>query len=164
MRSIARRDGRFFVRDQGSTVPVVVNGRPIGKGHDHPLAAGDELRIAGYVLRVDAPAPPSHDVSEDDTTTILREGTLLSWSEDGKAVPQDRISTVIVLSPEAPAAGRRRAAAPPPPRRRRPPHPRPRLPPPARMRRRGRPRRAATNCWRRCCAAPACAISRSPAA
>ena len=106
---IARKDGRFFVRDQGSTVPVVVNGRPIGKGHDHPLAAGDELRIAGYVLRVDAPAPPPHVISEDDTTTILREGTLLSWSEDGKAVPQNRISTVIVLSPETGEAG----AAPP---------------------------------------------------
>jgi type VI secretion system FHA domain protein len=102
---IARKDGRFFVRDQGSTVPVVVNGRPIGKGHEHPLAAGDELRIGGYVLRVDAPAPPSHVIPEDDTTTILREGTLLSWSEDGKAVPQNRISTVIVLSPETGEAG-----------------------------------------------------------
>ena len=27
---IERRDGRFVVRDQGSTVPVIVNGRPIG--------------------------------------------------------------------------------------------------------------------------------------
>ena len=118
---IARKDGRFFVRDQGTTVPVVVNGRPIGKGHDHPLAAGDELRIAGYVLRVDAPAPSPRDVSEDDTTTILREGTLLSWSEDGKAVPQNRISTVIVLSPEAPAEGGAPAPAAAPPAANAPP-------------------------------------------
>jgi predicted component of type VI protein secretion system len=108
---IARKDGRFFVRNQGSTVPVVVNGRPIGRGYDHPLAAGDELRIAGYVLRVDAPAPPTRAVSEDDTTTIMREGTLLSWSEDGKAVPQDRISTVIVPAPEKGEAGAARPAA-----------------------------------------------------
>lgn len=112
---IERRDGRFVVRDQGSTVPVIVNGRPVGKGRDHPLAAGDELRIAGYVLRVDAPAPPARDISEDDTTTILREGTLLSWSEDGKAVPQNRISTVIVMSPEAPATGAAAAPAVAPP-------------------------------------------------
>ena len=108
---IARKDGRFFVRNQGSTVPVVVNGRPIGRGYDHPLEAGDELRIGGYLLRVDAPAAPRHDVSEDDTTTILREGTLLSWSEDGRAVPQNRISTVIVPSPEAPATGEAPAPA-----------------------------------------------------
>ena len=108
---VARKDGRFFLRNQGSTVPVVVNGRPIGRGYDHPLAAGDELRIAGYVLRVDAPAPPSRAVSEDDTTTIMREGTLLSWSEDGKAVPQDRISTVIVPAPEQGRAGAARPAA-----------------------------------------------------
>ncbi|MFO1315013.1 MAG: type VI secretion system-associated FHA domain protein TagH [Burkholderiales bacterium] len=94
------RGGRFFVRDQGSTVAVVVNGRPVGRGHEQALVAGDEVRIAGYALRVEGTAPPAHDVSGDDTTTILREGTFLSWSEDGKAVPQDRIATVIVPSPE----------------------------------------------------------------
>ncbi len=118
---IARKDGRFFVRNQGSTVPVVVNGRPIGRGYDHPLAAGDELRIAGYVLRVDAPASSARDVGEDDTTTILREGTLLSWSEDGRAVPQNRISTVIVPSPEAPAEGGAPAPAAAPPAANAPP-------------------------------------------
>ena len=90
------RGGRFVVRDQGSTVAVIVNGRPVGRGHEQPLAAGDEVRIAGYALRVDGGLPSGHDVSSDDTTTILREGTFLSWSEDGKAVPQDRIATVIV--------------------------------------------------------------------
>lgn len=103
------RGGRFVVRDQGSTVAVIVNGRPVGRGHEQPLAAGDEVRIAGYALRVDGGVPPGHDVSSDDTTTILREGTFLSWSEDGKAVPQDRIATVIVPSPPPDAA----AAVPP---------------------------------------------------
>ena len=43
-----------MVRDQGTTVPVIVNGRPVGRGRDHPLNTGDELRIAGYALRVEA--------------------------------------------------------------------------------------------------------------
>lgn len=89
--------GRFVLRDQGTTVPVMVNGRPVGKGRDHPLAAGDEMRIAAYLLRVES----THDISADETTTILREGTLLSWSEDGQPVAQNRISTVIVPEPEA---------------------------------------------------------------
>ncbi|MFO1398847.1 MAG: type VI secretion system-associated FHA domain protein TagH [Burkholderiales bacterium] len=109
------RDGRFHVKDQGTTVALVVNGKAPGRGQEHPLAHGDELRIAGYLLRVvglDAPAG-AHD--EDDTTTILRQGTMLSWSEDGRAVPQNRIATIIVPSPEneepLPATG-----APPAPR------------------------------------------------
>jgi predicted component of type VI protein secretion system len=98
-------EGRYLVRDQGTTVPVIVNGRAVGRGRDHPLNTGDEVRIAGYALRVEAAVATRHDanVSEDETTTILREGTLLSWSEDGAAVPDDRIATVIVPSPEADA-------------------------------------------------------------
>jgi len=107
---VSQESGRFVVRDQGTTVPVVVNGRPIGKGRDHPLAAGDEMRIAAYLLRVES----THDISADETTTILREGTLLSWSEDGQPVAQNRISTVIVPEPEAvaPVAAAAAPAAP----------------------------------------------------
>jgi FHA domain-containing protein len=107
---VSQESGRFVVRDQGTTVPVVVNGRPIGKGRDHPLAAGDEMRIAAYLLRVES----THDISADETTTILREGTLLSWSEDGLPVAQNRISTVIVPEPEAaePVAAATAPAAP----------------------------------------------------
>lgn len=96
---IVLHEGRYMVRDQGTTVPVMVNGRAVGRGRDHPLTTGDELRIAGYALRVETAGNAHIDVSADDTTTILREGTLLSWSEDGAAVPDDRIATVIV--PEA---------------------------------------------------------------
>jgi FHA domain-containing protein len=95
------REGRFHVRDQGTTVALLINGKPAGRGQEQPLALRDELRIAGYVLQVTAlDTPGDADVSADDTTTILRQGTMLSWSEDGRAVPQNRIATIIVPSPE----------------------------------------------------------------
>jgi predicted component of type VI protein secretion system len=97
---IGCREGRFHVRDQGTTVALLVNGRPAGRGQEHPLAQGDELRIAGYLMQVTGLDAPDADVAGDDTTTILRQGTMLSWSEDGRAVPQNRISTIIVPSPE----------------------------------------------------------------
>jgi len=102
--------GTFTLRDQGTTTPVVVNGRPVGKGRDHPLRDGDEVRIATYVLRVEGAR--DKEISADDTTTILREGTILSWSEDGQPVAENRISRVIVPSPEheAPVATPRAAA------------------------------------------------------
>jgi predicted component of type VI protein secretion system len=97
---VSHQEGRFTVRDQGTTVPLVVNGRALGKGRDHPLIAGDELRIAAYILRVEGAHLRAQGISADDTTTILREGTLLSWSEDGQPVAKNRISTVIVPSPD----------------------------------------------------------------
>ncbi|MFO1324290.1 MAG: type VI secretion system-associated FHA domain protein TagH [Burkholderiales bacterium] len=111
---IAFRDGRYLVRDQGTTVALLVNGKPAGRGQDHPLASGDELKIAGYVMKVSvagAPAPDK-DISADDTTTILREGTMLSWSENGDPVPQNRIATVIVPAPEHEAPAPAQATAP----------------------------------------------------
>jgi len=93
---VVHQGGRFFLRDQGTTVPVVVNGRPVGKGRELPLAAGDEVRIAGYTMRVDAARA---DIVADDTTTIMREGAMLSWTEDGRPVAQDRIATIIVPEP-----------------------------------------------------------------
>jgi predicted component of type VI protein secretion system len=98
---VSHHAGKFFVRDQGTTVPLVVNGRPVGKGRDTQIAAGDELRIGGYALRVDATRV---DIVEDDTTTILREGAMLSWTEDGRPVAQDRIATIIVPEPDGPGA------------------------------------------------------------
>lgn len=105
---VAFRDGLFYVRDQGTTVPVIVNGRPVGRGREMALNPADELRIAGYIMRVEG--PPLVDTPLEEGTTILRRGTLLSWSEDGTPQPEQRISTVIVPSPaSAPADG---AAAP----------------------------------------------------
>lgn len=94
---VSHASGRFLLLDQGSTVPVVVNGRTVGKGNQSVITGGDELRIAGYLMLVDAgPA-----ISADDTTTILREGTVLSWSEDGAPVAENRISSIIVPAPQA---------------------------------------------------------------
>jgi predicted component of type VI protein secretion system len=95
--TVSWRDGKFYLRDQGTTVSVIVNGRPVGRGREVAIAAADELRIAGYVLRVEGPL--AVDSAGDEGTTILRRGTLLSWSEDGTPLPEQRISTVIVPSP-----------------------------------------------------------------
>ena len=107
---VSHQEGRFTVRNQGTTVPLLVNGRPLGKGSDHPITAGDELRIAAYLLRVEGMR--DQDISTDDTTTIMREGTLLTWTEDGQPVAQNRISRVIVPSPETDAAPQENAPHP----------------------------------------------------
>ncbi len=50
--TVSYRDGKYVLRDQGSVVPVMVNGRPLGNGKESPLAGGEEIRIAGYTMRV----------------------------------------------------------------------------------------------------------------
>lgn len=111
---VVHAGGKFVLRDQGTTVPVLVNGRPVGKGRDFPLGAGDELRIAAYTMRVEVARA---DIVADETTTILREGAMLSWREDGQPVAQDRIATIIVPEPAgaAPPVATHRAATPVPP-------------------------------------------------
>lgn len=104
--TLAHAGGRFTLVDQGSTVPVVVNGAAVGKGKQSAVVSGDELRIGGYTLLVEG---PSLAISADDTTTILREGTLLSWSEDGQSGTENRIASVIV-----PAPGKAKVATPAP--------------------------------------------------
>ncbi len=113
---IAWRDGMFYLRDQGTTVQVIVNGRPVGRGREVAIRADDELRIAGYVLKVEG--APMVEGAADETTTIMRHGTRLSWSDDGTPLPEQRISTVIVPSPApheivAKPPPRTSAAAPP---------------------------------------------------
>ena len=103
---VTQAAGRYSLRDQGSTVAVLVNGTAVGRGHERVLTAGDELRIAGYVLVVEGIAVMP--VADEDSTTILREGTLLSWSEGGMAQPAGRIASVFV---PAPAAGQSPAPA-----------------------------------------------------
>ncbi|MHB8746684.1 MAG: type VI secretion system-associated FHA domain protein TagH [Gammaproteobacteria bacterium] len=49
------RAGGYVIQDKGSAMPVHVNGRPVGNGHEVPVAHGDELRIGGYTLRVSVP-------------------------------------------------------------------------------------------------------------
>ncbi len=49
---VAFRNGGFALVDRGSN-PVLVNGRPLGNGHEAPLANGDQVQIGGYVLSVE---------------------------------------------------------------------------------------------------------------
>ena len=94
-------DGRFVIRDQGTTVPVIVNGRPVGRGREVALAQGDSLRIAGCVMTIALAAEGADAQGPDaDETTVLRQGgTLLSWSEGGASSAGSRIGTVIVPEP-----------------------------------------------------------------
>jgi predicted component of type VI protein secretion system len=45
--SIVFRRGGYVVCDNGSATPVYVNGRAIGRGHESPIEAGDQIRIGG---------------------------------------------------------------------------------------------------------------------
>jgi predicted component of type VI protein secretion system len=54
--------GAFRIRDQGSFLPVYVNGRGIGFQRDMTLRAGDRIQIGPYVLLV-SEADPSRAVT-----------------------------------------------------------------------------------------------------
>jgi type VI secretion system FHA domain protein len=127
--TVFHRDGAFGLRDQGSVVPVIRNGAPIGNGNESPLADGDELKISGYTLHV------SIDAAADAASVL--QGTIgaatpapqeamaapvLSWDSAAPAGPGADIRTIVVSAPEsagaaAPVAAEERAEdiAPPPP-------------------------------------------------
>jgi len=100
---VSFRDGTFTLRDQGSVVPVFLNGQPMGNGRELPLKDGDEIRIAGYAMRaalavvaapVQAPAPPSLlDDTEDHMTAPV-----LSWTSAPPAGAAEGITTVILTT------------------------------------------------------------------
>lgn len=48
---IVYRNGRFALVDRGSN-PILVNGRALGNGREVTVGTGTELRIGGYVLKV----------------------------------------------------------------------------------------------------------------
>lgn len=48
--------GAFTLLHQGGN-PIEVNGKALGQGRSVGLRGGDQLRIGGYVIRVDAPEP-----------------------------------------------------------------------------------------------------------
>ncbi len=99
---VVQRNGAYAIRDQGTTVPVIVNGRQVGRGREVRLAHGDSIRIAGYAMTVGVAAADTTDDSgqDADETTVIREGrTLLSWSEAGSRPGDARIGTVIVPEP-----------------------------------------------------------------
>jgi hypothetical protein len=49
------RDGAFLIRDLSNNSPVILNGRPLGKGNEARLNDGDELEIGAYKLAVGLP-------------------------------------------------------------------------------------------------------------
>lgn len=52
---VVAEGGEFMLIDHGGN-PTSVNGRPLGKGNRVVLHDGDELEIAGYVLRAETVA------------------------------------------------------------------------------------------------------------
>lgn len=99
--TIVFRAGCYRIVDKGSATPVLVNGKPVGNGRDAVLKTGDELRIAGYTLRV-ADAVPIRPASEEDARfpapaepslarpsppQLVRSDTAPSEDEQRRAVP-----------------------------------------------------------------------------
>jgi len=130
------RDGRYTLRDQGSVVPVLLNGRPLGNGNESPLAGGDEISIAGYTMRVGGDATPAQPasvavVAASDASAAAADSMpepVLSWAGDAAATPGEGIRTVVLSTPESPSA---QPAAPAPPPERTTPAPAPAAPQPA---------------------------------
>ncbi|MEO8767164.1 MAG: type VI secretion system-associated FHA domain protein TagH [Nitrosospira sp.] len=57
--SVEFRNGRYFVRNLGTAIPVYVNGQPLGNGRDAAVAPGDEIRIGGYTMNVEKSDKPA---------------------------------------------------------------------------------------------------------
>ena len=53
---ISCRAGRFSLRNQGSAIPVLLNGTPVDYGGEAALADGDRLEIGEFSLRVREPS------------------------------------------------------------------------------------------------------------
>ena len=56
---IAFLAGGYTIDDRGTSTPVILNGRALGKGGAAPLRDGDEIGIGEYVLRVMLPESAS---------------------------------------------------------------------------------------------------------
>ena len=115
--TVVARDGGYVLRDQGSVVPVLVNGRPLGNGNESPLGSGDEICIAGYTMRVtgeevarrgtppaprDAAAAVVPDASAAPADSMPE--PVLSWAGEAPGTPGEGIRTVILSTPESPSA------------------------------------------------------------
>ncbi|WP_051048923.1 type VI secretion system-associated FHA domain protein TagH [Nitrosospira lacus] len=63
--SVAFRSGGYVIRNLGTAIPVYVNNQPLGNGQDTAIAAGDEIRIGGYIMQV-ASAEKSISLRDSD--------------------------------------------------------------------------------------------------
>src|SRR5215831_2654089 len=130
--SIAFRGGRYVIADHGTAMPVYVNGRALGNGHESPIDAGDEIRIGGFTLVVkpgaraaaprsamEAPAarpgPARGGESRDDPLQMLgaRGGSRSGGVFDDLIVPAPKARPVAATPPDAPFADNRAAEAKP---------------------------------------------------
>ena len=109
---VFHRDGAYGLRDQGSVVPVQHNGQPIGNGREVTLADGDELRIAGYGMRIKLETAMMDTIG---TAIPINEATgemaapVLSWANQPAAAPGEGIQSIEISTPEI------SGVAPPPP-------------------------------------------------
>jgi type VI secretion system FHA domain protein len=55
----------YILKDQGSLSPVVLNGQPLGNGREAFIEPGDEIRIAGYTMRVRGAEAAAKPVAEE---------------------------------------------------------------------------------------------------
>ena len=105
--TVFHRDGAFGVRDQGSVVPVVRNGTPIGNGREAPLADGDELKISGYTMRVAIAVADAMQSTIGAATPAPAEtmaAPVLSWDAAAPAAPGADIRTVVLATSDAAGA------------------------------------------------------------
>jgi FHA domain-containing protein len=69
------RGGHYVILDKGKALPVAVNGRPLGNGHESPIGDGDEVVIGVYRMRVAAVAPAAVRQTTSELPTPPLSGT-----------------------------------------------------------------------------------------
>jgi FHA domain-containing protein len=101
---VESRGNRFFLRNQGSAIAVLLNGVPVEYGGEAQLAAGDQIVIGEFLLRVTAAAEATAGSASPSATS----GDILagfgSNSSDGNDPFADLIPPVAAPAARAPTA------------------------------------------------------------
>jgi FHA domain-containing protein len=103
--SLSRSANGYVLRDQGSVVPVLLNGQPLGNGREALIAPGDEIRIAGYVMSVRSTENGAEDAQAVADRSSDEPGTSV---EPAAVEPQEKV----VAAAETPLAAVERVAKP----------------------------------------------------
>ena len=80
-RTISRVHARIVFRTHGYTIvdngsnPISVNGQPLGSGREHPLKAGDQVQIGGYLLAVTEGAASTAAAKDDPFADLFGDAT-----------------------------------------------------------------------------------------
>ena len=91
---VSVRDAGFAIRNAGATNPVFVNDRAVAPGDSAPLAHRDELRIGGYLLRVET------EGDDDAAQTVTR----LHVAVGAPAAARPAVRAAAPAAPSAPRA------------------------------------------------------------